>query len=240
MQGFLAAGHVCTDHGLRGIRADRRQLPRADRRDRLRAARHPARASISASGSSRQGRAEVENQYSRSVRRDGNRAAQAVMREVFRRDPAALARHRRDRRERARPCRRLCATSMPNAGSATSRTRRRRSRATASAAWCCAASASPAIARPSAHAARRSIRSAPRWSPSEGACAAYYRYRRSARGGESTMTDEDELRAQPARYRAGEGETIQLAHGGGGRAMARLLDTIIRPAFADRGARAAP
>ena len=31
----------------------------------------------------------------------------------------------------------------------------------------------------------------------------------------------------------GEGELVQLAHGGGGRAMARLLDTIIRPAFAD-------
>jgi hydrogenase expression/formation protein HypE len=27
--------------------------------------------------------------------------------------------------------------------------------------------------------------------------------------------------------------TVQLAHGGGGRAMARLLDTLIRPAFAD-------
>lgn len=32
---------------------------------------------------------------------------------------------------------------------------------------------------------------------------------------------------------AGDGETIQLAHGGGGRAMERLLDSIIRPAFAD-------
>jgi hydrogenase expression/formation protein HypE len=32
---------------------------------------------------------------------------------------------------------------------------------------------------------------------------------------------------------AGEGEVIQLAHGGGGRAMARLLDTVIRPAFHD-------
>ncbi len=31
----------------------------------------------------------------------------------------------------------------------------------------------------------------------------------------------------------GDSETIQLAHGGGGRAMARLLDTVIRPAFAD-------
>lgn len=32
---------------------------------------------------------------------------------------------------------------------------------------------------------------------------------------------------------SGDGGTVQLAHGGGGRAMARLLDTIIRPAFAD-------
>lgn len=32
---------------------------------------------------------------------------------------------------------------------------------------------------------------------------------------------------------AGDGETIQMAHGGGGRAMARLLDTVIRPAFTD-------
>lgn len=32
---------------------------------------------------------------------------------------------------------------------------------------------------------------------------------------------------------AGDGETVQLAHGGGGRAMARLLDAVIRPAFHD-------
>ncbi len=31
----------------------------------------------------------------------------------------------------------------------------------------------------------------------------------------------------------GSAETVQLAHGGGGRAMARLLETIIRPGFAD-------
>ncbi|MCB1496275.1 MAG: hydrogenase expression/formation protein HypE [Bauldia sp.] len=30
---------------------------------------------------------------------------------------------------------------------------------------------------------------------------------------------------------AGDGGTVQLAHGGGGRAMERLLDTVIRPAF---------
>jgi len=32
---------------------------------------------------------------------------------------------------------------------------------------------------------------------------------------------------------AAAGDTVQLAHGGGGRAMARLIDAIIRPAFAD-------
>jgi hydrogenase expression/formation protein HypE len=31
-----------------------------------------------------------------------------------------------------------------------------------------------------------------------------------------------------------DGETIQLAHGGGGRVMARLIDEVIRPAFADQ------
>jgi hydrogenase expression/formation protein HypE len=34
---------------------------------------------------------------------------------------------------------------------------------------------------------------------------------------------------------SGGGDTVQLAHGGGGRAMARLIDTLIRPAFADLG-----
>jgi hydrogenase expression/formation protein HypD len=83
VQGFLAAGHVCTVMGyteyepitkkyrcpivvtgfepldiLQGIAMCIRQLE--------------------------QGRAEVENQYSRSVRREGNRPAQQLIREVFR------------------------------------------------------------------------------------------------------------------------------------------------------------
>lgn len=44
------------------------------------------------------------------------------------------------------------------------------------------------------------------------------------------MTGGDFVLSCPAP--AGDGERVQLAHGGG-RAMARLLDTIIRPAFAD-------
>ncbi len=43
------------------------------------------------------------------------------------------------------------------------------------------------------------------------------------------MTDKDFALACPAP--AGDGDTVQMAHGGGGRAMERLLDTIIRPAF---------
>jgi len=47
------------------------------------------------------------------------------------------------------------------------------------------------------------------------------------------MTDSDAF-ALSCPVPAGDGEIVQLAHGGGGRAMARLIDRIIRPAFADR------
>lgn len=46
------------------------------------------------------------------------------------------------------------------------------------------------------------------------------------------MTDGDTIALTCPLPDAG-GETIQLAHGGGGRAMARLLDEVIRPAFDD-------
>lgn len=83
IQGFLAAGHVCTIMGL----AEYEPL----------AARYGV--PIVATGFEpmdilegvylcvrqlEEGRAEVENQYSRCVRPSGNRAAQAVMNEVFR------------------------------------------------------------------------------------------------------------------------------------------------------------
>ena len=56
---------------------------------------------------------------------------------------------------------------------------------------------------------------------SEGACAAYYRYRRQC-ASEAGMTDErhghGSLRACPRRPATGD-ERVLLAHGGGGRAM---------------------
>jgi hydrogenase expression/formation protein HypD len=83
VQGFLAAGHVCTIMGLREYEAVARRY----------------RTPIVATGFEpldilegvylcvrqlEEGRAQVENQYRRSVRPDGNAAAQALMAEVFR------------------------------------------------------------------------------------------------------------------------------------------------------------
>ncbi|MGD2141221.1 MAG: hydrogenase formation protein HypD [Burkholderiales bacterium] len=83
VQGFLAAGHVCTVMGYQAY------LPIAER----------WRVPIVVTGFEpldilegvyrcvaqlESGRAEVENQYSRVVRRDGNEAARAAMREAFR------------------------------------------------------------------------------------------------------------------------------------------------------------
>ena len=159
IQGFLAAGHVCTIMGFEEYEPLARRVPRADRRHRLRAARYPRRrlpVRPPARGGPRRGREPV--QPLRPPRR-ATPPAQEIMREVFRVVPPALARHRRDRRKRPRPCRRLSRLRCRDA----LRRRRpaaRRRRASASPASSSAASASRPIARPSARAARPSIRSA--------------------------------------------------------------------------------
>jgi hydrogenase expression/formation protein HypD len=82
VQGFLAAGHVCTVMGCEEYEpiARRFRVPIVvtgfEPLDILEGVLLCVR-QLEA------GRAEVENPYSRSVRRDGNRAAQAAMREVF-------------------------------------------------------------------------------------------------------------------------------------------------------------
>jgi hydrogenase expression/formation protein HypD len=83
IQGFLAAGHVCTVMGFAAYEpiAERYRVPIVvtgfEPLDILEGVYRCVR-------QLEDGRAEVENQYSRSVRRDGNRPAQDVMREVFR------------------------------------------------------------------------------------------------------------------------------------------------------------
>ena len=157
IQGFLAAGHVCTVMGfeeyvpiaahyhvpivvtgfepldiLEGVYMSVRQLE--------------------------EGRAEVENQYSRSVKRDGNRPAQAIMAEVFQVTPRRWRGIGDIAESGLGLVGRLSPISTPNAASGRCRPSRRR-KPSASAAWCCAARRSRPSARPSARAARRSTRS---------------------------------------------------------------------------------
>ena len=83
VQGFLAAGHVCTVMGIQEyeVLARRFQTPIVvtgfEPLDLLQGV-------LLCLGQLEHGRAEVENQYARSVRPDGNRSAQALMAEVFR------------------------------------------------------------------------------------------------------------------------------------------------------------
>lgn len=83
VQGFLAAGHVCTVMGIRQYEpiALRFGVPIVvtgfEPIDILQGA-------LMCVQQLEEGRAVVENQYSRSVRPDGNRPAQELMREVFR------------------------------------------------------------------------------------------------------------------------------------------------------------
>ena len=61
---------------------------------------------------------------------------------------------------------------------------------------------------------------------SEGACAAYYRYRRM----EAAYMVDYTLSCPVPRV---DNETVLLAHGSGGRAMHRLLESVFMPAFAN-------
>jgi hydrogenase expression/formation protein HypD len=82
VQGFLAAGHVCTVMGTAEYEpiAARHRVPVVvtgfEPLDLLQGIRMCVR-------QLEEGRAEVENQYSRSVRREGNLPAQRLIREVF-------------------------------------------------------------------------------------------------------------------------------------------------------------
>jgi hydrogenase expression/formation protein HypD len=82
IQGFLAAGHVCTVMGFGEYEelAERYRVPIVvtgfEPLDLMQGVLMCVR-------QLEEGRAEVENQYARSVRREGNQKAQEIMREVF-------------------------------------------------------------------------------------------------------------------------------------------------------------
>jgi hydrogenase expression/formation protein HypD len=82
IDGFLAAGHVCAIMGVR----EYEPIARRYRTPIVVTGFEPLDILEGVLMCVRQleaGRAEVENQYSRSVREDGNQVAQALMREVF-------------------------------------------------------------------------------------------------------------------------------------------------------------
>ena len=189
VQGFLAAGHVCTIMGFDGVRAARRRSTacrssspassrstscrastvRAAARGGPRRSREPVRALGAARGQPARRRS--------SCARSSSRAAQ-------------VARHRRDPAERPRPCGRVSPTSTPRRDSALG-ARRRKSRASASAGLILQGVArSRTSARPSARRCTPEHPLGATMVSSEGACAAYYRYR-GVRGGRGRVRASD-------------------------------------------------
>ena len=148
VQAFLAPGHVCTVMGYQEYEplAQRYRVPIVvtgfEPLDLLEGI-------CMAVAQLEEGRAEVENQYSRAVSRDGNQPAPAAHGRGLRGHQPPVARHRRDSLERPAAPRPLPPLRRRGALRAACRGRAR-SPPTASAAWCCRASRSPMSARPSA------------------------------------------------------------------------------------------
>ena len=179
VQGFLAAGHVCTIMGFTEYEpiAAKYRVPIVvtgfEPLDILQGV-------LMCVKQLEEGRAEVENQYARAVRRGGNVPAQQLIREVFEDRASQVAGHRRDSRERARiagslPCVRRGAT-----------VRRRRSTLDEPA-ECISGLIMQGLHKPHECPAF-GVRCTPEHPlgatmvSSEGACAAYYRYRRVQAG----------------------------------------------------------
>ena len=227
VQGFLAAGHVCTVMGyeeyvpvavryrvpivvtgfepvdiLRGVLACLRQLE--------------------------DGRAEVENEYSRSVVREGNRPAQEMIRGVF----SVVAGGGGDS-ERSRRAGSASAMSTPRStrsGGSRSLPFLPTSRPNVSRGWYSRGRRSHTSVRRSAPAVPRSARSAPRWSPRKGRAP-----RTTATAGSSPPRRGEHVNTvNPAvvcPVPLGDYAHVLLAHGGGGRLTKRLIDEVFHPAF---------
>ena len=178
VQAFLAAGHVCTVMGWEEYLplAEKYRVPIVvtgfEPLDILEGVYMAVRQLES-------GRAEVENQYARAVKREGNRPAQEIMHEVFQRHSPALARHRRHSAKRARARSGLCRLRRRDAISASS------CRTTEAAGECISGAILRGEKKPPDCPAFGTRCTPERplgvtMVSSEGACAAYYRYRGKA------------------------------------------------------------
>ena len=117
VQGFLAAGHVCAVMGYERVRPDRREVPGADRRDRLRAARHPAghlHVRQAARRRTRRGREPVHAHRAAG----GQPAGAGAHPRGLRGRAAQVARHRRDPATAAWHCSPSTPPSTPRSASA--------------------------------------------------------------------------------------------------------------------------
>ncbi len=219
VDGFLAAGHVCTVMGLEEYRplAARYRVPIVvtgfEPLDLLQGIHMCVR-------QLEEGRAEVENQYARSVaRRRATQPARAMIREVFEVVPRSW------RGIGAIPasglaCARRTPTSTPSArfevdgigGREDPRVPER-------------ARAAGPVKPPDCPAfGTRCTPETPLGATmvsAEGACAAYYRYRRFDQ--HATRR----LRSALSDRRSAATRTVQLAHGGGGRLMRELIEQLV-------------
>ena len=117
VQGFIAPGHVCTVMGFRRIRRAGRGISRSHGGGRIRAGR-PARSHPMLVAQLEEGRAEVENQYSRSVNYEGNLRGTSDSERSVRSFRPEMARDRSHRRQRLSSARRISPRSMPRGFSA--------------------------------------------------------------------------------------------------------------------------
>ncbi len=199
VQGFLAAGHVCTVMGTGRVRAARRASTGCRSWSPASSRSTCSRGSAGCVVQLEEGRAEVENAYARAVQPGGQRRrAGRASRDVFERVRPRLARHRRDpvvsgwrlarclRRLRRRAA--LRRRRHPRRGVAAVPKRR----------GAAGPDQAERVCRPSATSARRAVRWARTMVSSEGACAAYYQYRRHRHRGDR-MTDS--RRGHPRRPR---------------------------------------
>ena len=103
--------------GYDGVRADRRALSRADRRSPASSRSTCSKASCWTVRQLEAGRAEVENQYARAVRPEGNPASRRADRRRLRGLRPQVARHRPDPAERLPAARPSIATTTPSGSS---------------------------------------------------------------------------------------------------------------------------
>jgi hydrogenase expression/formation protein HypD len=219
VQGFLAAGHVCAVMGYEEYEplSARYRVPIVvtgfEPTDILEGVLMTVR-------QLEEGRHEVENQYARAVRREGNRAAQSLVAQVFQRTDRAW----RGLGEIPASGLELSPQFARSTPPKNSRSKKptRTNPPSAKAAPCSAGPSARQIAKRSGNRARRKTRSARPWFPAKGPAR-----RTTATGWPECLNGNPPCPTPPTADR------IQMGHGSGGRQTQKLIEEIFYPAFAN-------